>query len=63
MIQLTPAQLWEAIYASRNAEKYWRKRRQAGGDPVYTVEELTENLQSQRNTTKMLESLAPAGTW
>ena len=66
-ITLTEEQLWEAIYASRDAEKYWRQtRRLVVEDPrvsPYSYDELTQKLTDQKQITKSLETLAPAHTW
>ena len=62
MINLTPEQLWEAIYASRMAERYWKGVRIAQPSH-YTADELDRKVQEQKQTTKMLENLAPVNSW
>ena len=62
MIQITPEQLWEAIYASRMAERYWKGVRRAQPSH-YTATEIDNKIKEQRATTNMLECLAPADTW
>ena len=62
MIQLTPDQLWEAIYASRMAERYWKGVRNAQPSH-YTAAELDQKVIDQKQTTKMLEELAPVDSW
>ena len=66
MVQMTVEQLWEAIYAARDSEKYWRRRRAdyrfgvSLREELCTIEELDEHYRYARQRTKNLEALAPS---
>ena len=62
MTQLTTEQLWQAIYASRMAERYWKGVRNAQPSH-YSTDELNRKVEEQKHTTKMLETLAPVDSW
>lgn len=55
---LTPEQKEAVCYALRDAEKYWRKRRQeahAGEDNLYSEEECTEMMKKYRKLQNIIE--------
>ena len=66
MVQMSVEQLWEAIYAARDSEKYWRRRRAdyrygvSLREEHYSIEELDEHYKYAKERTKKLEALAPA---
>ena len=64
MIELSTDELWDCIYASSDAEKYWRQPRRSGTiDDIYSPDDLYQTYQEAKTRTNWLESLAPADSF
>jgi len=67
LIEITTLHLWEAIYAARDSERYWKNRKNKSAEYMtqehYSDEALEDKVREAKARVKYFESLAPADTW